>query len=182
MRSIKFVKELYGNAENMPDDSFFIKDFDLAYEKRDTLSMLESAIHSELPFDGIQTTNDESIQRSLTIKFNNDAEFNATRCAVIYNDGDCDDFIVSNLLETFWKNLDIPDGIAPENYADDFWLYDLEFEIGNCIVYIENGEFESSYEDENGEKVPVKTNKKTIGVLPYKVSFSKREEEVPFGM
>ena len=92
MRSIKFVKELYGNAENMPDDSFFIKDFDLAYEKRDTLSMLESAIHSELPFEGIQTTNDESIQRSLTIKFNNDAEFNATRCAVIYNDGDCDDF------------------------------------------------------------------------------------------
>ena len=86
------------------------------------------------------------IQRSLTIKFNNDAEFNATRCAVIYNDGDCDDFIVSNLLETFWKNLDIPDGIAPENYADDFWKYDLEFEIGNCIVYSENGEFESSYE------------------------------------
>ena len=29
-------------------------------------------------------------------------------------------------------NLDIPDGIAPENYADDFWKYDNPNQI-TCL-------------------------------------------------
>ena len=77
MRSIKFVKEIYGNLDNMKDDSFYIKDFDIAYENKNTLNTLENTIHFELPFIGRQISNDNKYERSLEVYFNNNIEFKA---------------------------------------------------------------------------------------------------------
>ena len=170
MRSIKFVKEIYGNLDNMKDDSFYIKDFDIAYENKNTLNTLEDIIHFELPFIGRQISNDNKYERSLEVYFNNNIEFNATRCAVIYNDEDCDDFITTSVLEALWKNMDLP-----EKYDEDFWYYDLKFEIGNCILYTEDGDFDTCSIEKSREKTIKTVHKKTIAVLPYKVSFVKRD-------
>lgn len=175
MRSIKFVKEIYGNLDNMKDDSFYIKDFDIAYENKNTLNTLEDIIHFELPFIGRQISNDNKYERSLEVYFNNNIEFNATRCAVIYNDEDCDDFITTSVLEALWKNMDLPEAVKPEKYDEDFWYYDLKFEIGNCILYTEDGDFDTCSIEKSGEKTIKTVHKKTIAVLPYKVSFVKRD-------
>lgn len=177
MRSIKFVKELYGNAENMPDDSFFIKDFDIAYENKNTLKQLEDTIHFELPFLGKQVS--DEYERSIEVYFNNDIEFNSTRCAVTYTDDDCDEFITNNILGALWNNMDFPQGLEPEDYEKDFWLYDLKFEIGNCILYTEDGDFDTYNVEKSGEKKIKTVHKKTIAILPYRISYTKRESVIP---
>lgn len=88
-------------------------------------------------------TGDDNKKRSVIIKYNPDADFDYFTTESCTCDGTLYfmNTVINEVLNNVFTSATYNKSVAPENYENNLWDYDMEYIVGDFVIMDEFGEF-----------------------------------------